>query len=40
MSIKVGDIDLDVFQILSIEIKWVIGVITSVISWWSLITYW
>jgi len=38
-SIKVGDIDLDAYQILSIEIGWVIDVVTSVVSQWGLITY-
>ena len=38
-SIKVGDIDLDAFHVLSIEIGCVISVITSVVSRWGLITY-
>ena len=38
-SIKVEDIDLDTFQILSINIGWVIDIVTSVVSQWGLITY-
>jgi len=39
MSIKIGDIDLDAFQMLSIEIGWVIGVVTSIVSRWGVIAY-
>jgi len=38
-SIKIGDIDFDAFPILSIEIGWVIGVVTSIISRWGLIIF-
>jgi len=37
-SLKVGNIDLNAFQILSIGIGCVLGVVTSVVSRWSLIT--
>jgi len=38
ISVKVGDFDLDIFQILSIRIGYVISVITSVVSRWGSIT--
>ena len=37
-SLKVGNIDLDAFQKLSIGIRWVINVVTSIVSRWGFIT--